>query len=164
MEHPISLLTIKSFSTAGLLKRQQSEEDELSLNNESFKLTEVNWLLGIPPGYAHDKKKFKILKVGDRSKNLSRALPSPPTGQLKNLGIGFFFYTRPFPSFNFDFVDLFYLKFLSIFSKRCNLEIHETNIKRTKRTSIKGKSFDVSPTLRILTFFFVMGISWGHPE
>ena len=45
--------------TAGLLKRQQSEERELSLNNESFKFNEVNWLLGMPPGYAHDKKKFR---------------------------------------------------------------------------------------------------------
>ena len=121
---------------------------------------------------------FKILKVGDRPKNLSRASPSPPTGQLKNLGRGFSFYTRPFRSFNFDFVDLFYLKFSSIFSKRCNLKIHETNIKRTKRTSIKAKIlfqdssvgpggdgeallkfFDLSPTLRISNFF----LSWAYP-
>ena len=31
----------------------------MSLNNESFKLNEVNWLLGIPPGYAHLWKKFR---------------------------------------------------------------------------------------------------------
>ena len=46
-------------NTAGLLIRQQSEERELSLNNESFKLNEENWLLGIPPGYAHLLKKFR---------------------------------------------------------------------------------------------------------
>ena len=48
--------------TAGLLKKQQSEVGQLSLNNESFKLNEVNWLLGIPPGYAHmpmTKKKIQ---------------------------------------------------------------------------------------------------------
>ena len=86
------------------------------------------------------KKIFEILTASDTSKNLSRASPSPPTGQLKNLGRGFCFYTRLFRSFNIGFVDLFYLKFSSIFSKRCNLKIHETNIKRTKWTSIKGKS------------------------
>ena len=47
------------YYTAGLLKRQQSEECELSLNNESSKLNEVNWLLRIPLGYAHDKKKIQ---------------------------------------------------------------------------------------------------------
>ena len=52
-----------SRGTAGLLKRQQSEKRELSLDNESFKLKELNWLLRMPPGYAHDKKNFKILKV-----------------------------------------------------------------------------------------------------
>ena len=57
------------------------------------------------PEYAHDKKNFEILKVGDTSKNLSRASPSPPTGQLKNLGRGFSFYTRSFRSFNIGFVD-----------------------------------------------------------
>ena len=134
------LFLLQIWTTAGLPKRQQSEKHKLSLNYESFKLNKVNWLLGMPPGYAHDKKNFEILTVGDTSKNLSRASPSPPTGQLKNLGRGFSFYTRPFRSFNFDFMDLFYLKFSSIFSKRCNLKIHETNIKRTKWTSIKGKS------------------------
>ena len=63
----------------------------MSLNYESFKLNKVNWLLGMPPGYAHDKKNFEILTVGDTSKNLSRASPSPPTGQLKNLGRDFAF-------------------------------------------------------------------------
>ena len=86
------------------------------------------------------KKNFEILTAGDTSKNLSRVSPSPPTGQLKNLGIGFCFYTRLFRSFSIGFVDLFYWKFSTIFSKRCYLEIHEINIKRTKRTSIKAKS------------------------
>ena len=52
------------------------------------------------------KKKFEFPKVGDTSKNLSRASPSPPTGQLRNLGRGFSFYTRPFRSFNIGYVDL----------------------------------------------------------
>ena len=46
--------------TAGLLKRQQSEKRKLSLYNESFKFKEVNWLIGMPPGYAHDKKIIQI--------------------------------------------------------------------------------------------------------
>ena len=36
-------------------ENEKSEEGELSLNNESFKLKEVKWLLRIPPGYAHAK-------------------------------------------------------------------------------------------------------------
>ena len=52
--------------TAGLLKSHQYKEGELSFNSESFKINEVNWLRGIPPGYANDQK--KILKVGDSSK------------------------------------------------------------------------------------------------
>ena len=60
------------------MKNEKSEEGELSLNNESFKLKEVNWLLGISPGNAHDKTFFKILKVGDWSKILAGLRRRPP--------------------------------------------------------------------------------------
>ena len=78
-EVPICEKNSESFFLKNLwVKNEKSEEGELSLNNESFKLNEVNWLLRIPPGYAHDKKKFQNPQSWWQAKKFEQGFPVAP--------------------------------------------------------------------------------------